>query len=192
MIAPERPPYEAEPTIHWLVRGVMWLLVLLFLGLPCFLVAAPFLHPAGPAPSWTVWSALEVAGVVCGCCVAGAGFLGTLAWRGHSDIAGVAWIDNHPVSPRLRWYTRVWAGVVCAGVMMLLVAQLHRLLVGDASWLSVSMTFVMVAVVLGYLAAPLVSGRWSEAAMRSALRLTMTPWAIHAAVKAEHDGRRGI
>ncbi|MGH8215671.1 MAG: hypothetical protein ACREPZ_08260 [Rhodanobacteraceae bacterium] len=180
------------PQIHWLVRGVMWLLVLLFVAVPCFLAVAPFLHPAGPATSWTAWTAVELTGVICGSCVLGAGFLGTLAWRGHSDIAGVAWVGNHPVAPRLPWYTRAWAGIVCAGMLMLLIAQLHRMVDGDASWLSAFMTLVMVVVAFLYLAAPLVIGRWSEATIRFAPRLTMTPRAIHAAVKAEHDPRRGI
>lgn len=183
----ERLQHEPAPTIHWLVRSVMWLLVALCVALPLLIVLAPFfLRPAASAPPDTAWTVLELAGGICGACVFGAGFLGTLAWRGHSSIQGVVWRGNHPVAPRLPWYTRAWAGVVCVGVSMLLVVQLHRAAWGDASWLSTFMTLVMVGVTFRYLSSPLLTGRWSEATVRFAPRLTMTPREMHAAAKGEH------
>lgn len=192
MNASERPQHKPASTIHWLVRGVMWVLVALCVALPIFIVLAPFfLDRAASAPPDTAWTILELAGVVCGGCVFGAGFLGTLAWRGHSAIKGVVWRGNHPIAPRLPWYTRIWAGIVCAGVSMLLIAQLHRAISGDASGLSAFMTVVMVGIMFWYLSAPLLIGRWTEATVRSAPHLTMTPHQIHAAAKGEHGHRRG-
>lgn len=184
--------HDSEPTIHWLVRGVMWLLVTLCVTLPLFALLAPFfLHASGSAPRMTAWTALQTAGVVCGCCVLGAGFLGTLAWRGHSEIKGVVWRGHRALAPRLPWHVRAWAGVVCLGMLMLLAVQLHSTVTGAASWLSVVTVLVTVAVTFWCLAAPLLAGRWSEATVRLAAHFTMTPREIHAAVKGD-DGRRGI
>ena len=184
--------HDCEPTIHWLVRGVMWLLVALCVALPLFAVLAPFfLHAARSAPRMTAWSALQSAGVVCGCCVFGAGFLGTLAWRGHSEIKGVVWRGHGALAPRLPWHVRAWAGVVCLGMLMLLAAQLHSTVMGAASWLSAVTELVTVVVTFWYLTAPLLAGRWSEATVRLAAHFTMTPREIHAAVRGDH-GRRGL
>lgn len=189
----EPAPHDSEPSIHWLVRGVMWVLAALCLALLCTIAIAPFFHATSPTPSATAWwTALESAGVACGCCVLGAGYLGTLAWRGHFQIKGVTWIDHRPVAPRLPWYVRVWAGIVCAGMLMLLIAQLHKVAAGDASWLSTLPACVMVIVTFWYLLAPLATGRWSKASVRSAALFTMTPREIHAAAKAEHARRRGV
>lgn len=186
----ERTPSRSAPTIHWLVRSVMWLLVALCAALPCCVLLAPFFPPAHVPV--TAWTALESAGVIGGCCIFGAGFLGTLAWRGHSEIRGVVWLGNHPVAPRLPWYTRAWAGIVCTGMLLLLAAQLHRTVAGDASWLSTFTMLVTVVITFWYLTAPLLAGRWGEATLRSVPCFTMTLREMQAAVKAEHGHRRGI
>lgn len=185
----ERPIRGPSPKIHWLVRGVMWLLVALCVALPSFMLVAPlFLHPVTSAPG-TAWTALSTAGSICGVCVLGAGFLGTLAWRGDPAIRGVVWNGHRVIGPHLPWYTRAWAGIVCAGMLMLGAAQAHRAVSGDASWLSTLMTIVMVVVAVRYVWSPFLVGRWSEATIRFAPRLAMTPREIHAAATAEH-GRR--
>lgn len=193
MNAFESKQHDPEPTIHWLVRGVMWLLVASCVALPLFAAVALFvLHAAGSAPRMTAWAALQLAGVVCGCCVFGAGFLGTLAWRGHSEIKGVVWRGRRALAPRLPWHVRAWTGIVCLGMLMLLTAQLHSTVMGAASWLSAVTVLVTVAVTFWNLTAPLLGGRWSEATVRLAAHFAMTPREIHAAVKSENARRHGI
>ncbi|MGH8124985.1 MAG: hypothetical protein ACREPK_03980 [Rhodanobacteraceae bacterium] len=188
----ERAGRKPEPGIHWLVRGVMWLLVALCVALACSIALAPWLlNPAASTPAETVWAVLPAAGV-CGCCVLGAGFLGTLAWRGDSAIRRVVWTGGRPVAPRLPWYTRTWAGIVCAGTLMLGIAQVHQSVVGDAAWLSALVALVTVAIAFQHLALPLSTGRWSRTTLRLATHLTMTPREIRATVKRSDDRRHGI
>lgn len=188
----ESRQYDPLRSFPWPVRGVMWLVVALCLALLCAIAVAPFFpHAASPVSPGSAWAALEAAGVACGACVFGAGFLATLAWRNHAAINGLRWAGDRPVAPRLPWYTRAWAGIVCAGALMILLAQLHRAAVGDGSWPSIAFAVLLAAMMFRYLGTALVTGRWGRATVLLMPLLSLTPRQIRAAARAEHADRRG-